>query len=151
MPALIASAKDGRAEWLVLLRQSVEDVRHDMLMELIKQQMAAVLRSASPQELDGARRLTDLGIDSLMALELRVRLSQALGLTEPLSATLVYDYPTIEHLARFLRGAVPGLGRPASVPAEASPSERQVEISEMTDEQAEDLLIRRLRVLQGAS
>ena len=38
-----------------------------------------------------------MGVDSLMALELRDRLSRRLG--RPLPATLPYDYPTIESLA----------------------------------------------------
>ena len=48
----------------------------------------------------GEMPLQQLGLDSLMALELRNLLAQALG--SPLKATLLFDYPTIRGLAQYL-------------------------------------------------
>ncbi len=51
--------------------------------------------------------LNELGLDSLMAIELCNGLGNALGRTLP--ATLLYDYPTVEVLARYLSRSVLGL------------------------------------------
>jgi hypothetical protein len=44
--------------------------------------------------------LFDMGLDSLMAAELKERLQQSLGV--PLPATLTFNYPTIEALVDYV-------------------------------------------------
>jgi acyl carrier protein len=44
--------------------------------------------------------LTDMGLDSLMAVDLRNRLQKALG--RELSPTVVFDYPTISSMVEML-------------------------------------------------
>ena len=43
---------------------------------------------------------TDLGMDSLMALEVRRALER--GLQQPLPTTIAFEYPTVEKLATYL-------------------------------------------------
>ena len=74
----------------------------DWVMSLI----AAVLGHQSPEMIESDRALADLGFDSLTSLELRTRLSDATGLSLP--ATLVFDHPTPEALATYLRDLVSG-------------------------------------------
>jgi acyl carrier protein len=86
--------------------------RRQMLETAVRDTAARVLR-VSPRRLDSRRPLGIMGLDSLMAIELRNRLEALLG--RSLSATLAWNYPTVEALATFLSGAAGGVG--AAVPA----------------------------------
>jgi phthiocerol/phenolphthiocerol synthesis type-I polyketide synthase C len=68
------------------------------LATAIAVEVRAVLRSIAP--LDHDQPIESLGLDSLMALELRNRLEASLGITLP--AALVWAYPTITALAGAL-------------------------------------------------
>ena len=72
--------------------------RATKLASVIADEIRAVLRSTQPIDRDQA--MESLGIDSLMALELRNRLEDSLGVTLPV--TLVWSYPTISALAGAL-------------------------------------------------
>ena len=137
-----------RAAWLTTLKQAATDEQHVMLVELVRGEMAAVLRAASPLDLDVTRRLTELGLDSLMALEFRARLSKALELEKPLPATLVFDHPTLERIAIHLAAEVFELRQPAALPKAGSESPN-AGIVEMSEEEAEEVLLLRLQELQS--
>jgi acyl carrier protein len=65
---------------------------------------AAVVFDTSKEQIDAERQMTDLGLDSVMAVELRNRLEVATGLR--LAATVVLDYPTPVILAQRLEQAL---------------------------------------------
>ncbi|WP_394839492.1 type I polyketide synthase [Pendulispora rubella] len=87
--------------------------QHAFVLDLVCFQVAAVLALPSPAALEPHRPLQELGLDSLMAVELRNRLAAACGLK--LQASLLFDYPTPADLSEFLATKI--LGRTAEQPA----------------------------------
>ncbi|MEU0932401.1 SDR family NAD(P)-dependent oxidoreductase [Embleya sp. NPDC005971] len=75
-----------------------------VLLDAVRAQTAIVLGHAGTGRVGPDAAFKDLGIDSLMALELRNRLAEATGLKLP--ATLAFDQPNPSTLARFLSAAL---------------------------------------------
>ena len=88
------------------LRRLSAEERLDALRDLVITHAAAVLGHRSAEQFDAERGFKDLGFDSLTAVQLRNRLSELTGLT--LSATLVFDHPSVAELAAFLRESLSG-------------------------------------------
>jgi acyl transferase domain-containing protein/acyl carrier protein len=87
---------DGLAEFAA----AQGDELRNRLVAWLRQQVAAVLR-LDVERVPEDKAVRSLGLDSLMALELRNRLERHLHMK--LSATLVWNYPTIAKLAEFLQ------------------------------------------------
>ena len=69
-------------------------------MELAQGEIAAVLALSGAASVPADQPLKELGLDSLMAVELRNRLSGQVGTKLP--TTLAFDYPTARAMARLL-------------------------------------------------
>ena len=76
--------------------------RRELLIAHIKESVLEVLGLDPSEPLDPQKPLMDLGLDSLMAVELGNLLRTSLGQASRLPATLIFKYPTIEALADYV-------------------------------------------------
>lgn len=128
------------------LQQAAPDERKRLLLGALVDLVAEVLRLPR-NEVAPRQRLFDLGVDSLIALELKNRLQNLLGLA--LSTTLLFDYPTIEALAGYLLEVLsPSLA--AAEPARGTPAMRAGgAVEDLSEAEAESLLLAQLEQLEG--
>ncbi|MEV0059751.1 SDR family NAD(P)-dependent oxidoreductase [Nocardia sp. NPDC050718] len=82
-----------------------------LVLDVIRAQAAAVLGHASADATAPDKPFTDLGFDSLGVMEFRNRLKSAVGLQLP--ATAMFDHPTPEALAGFVRREIAPVDDPA--------------------------------------
>ncbi|WP_254893710.1 type I polyketide synthase [Nocardia donostiensis] len=108
---LAPQSRRGRADTGPILADRVAELtgteRDQVLLEMVRAQIAAVLGYPGAAAVGADRAFQDLGIDSVTAVEVRNRLNGISGLALP--ATLIFDHPTPRavavHLARQLSGA----------------------------------------------
>ncbi|HET8934078.1 MAG TPA: SDR family NAD(P)-dependent oxidoreductase, partial [Polyangiales bacterium] len=77
-----------------------ETARMSALIEIVQSELSAVLGLPGAGAVDPDREMKLLGLDSLMAVELRNRLSTQVAVTLP--ATLAFDHPTPRAIARLI-------------------------------------------------
>ena len=124
--------------------------RLTVFMDQLERQAVRVLGLPPGKRIEPLRPLKEIGLDSLMAVELRNALNSLLEI--PLPATLLFDYPSLQDLARYLAKRIPILkmdqpSEDGMVPIEEAlpPSS---DLLEMSDKEAEALLLSEIRRLE---
>ncbi|GGX29635.1 type I polyketide synthase [Streptomyces lomondensis] len=92
--------------------------RQAALVELLRADVAAVLGYPHADALPAGKSLTELGFDSLTAVQIRNRMSMALGLRLPVA--VVFEHRTAEDLARHLLGLLPDVPAAAVAASETT-------------------------------
>ncbi|VVJ20834.1 Modular polyketide synthase [Amycolatopsis camponoti] len=104
LPQVRAALADTPVEADSPLRQRLsgltEAARAEALLDLVRAETAAVLGYPGPGSIEPGRAFRDLGVDSLIALEVRNRLVAATGLKLP--AVVLFDHPDPRRLAALL-------------------------------------------------
>ncbi|HTQ06405.1 MAG TPA: SDR family NAD(P)-dependent oxidoreductase [Polyangiaceae bacterium] len=129
--AEVARPADVRAELAAL----PEGRRRPRLSAFVRERALKALGLSASFELDPTTPLGELGLDSLLAVELRNNLATALS--RPMPPTLLFDYPTLETLTDYLfEHALELAPKPAAV--EEAPRQNLVEsIEDLSDEEVE--------------
>jgi acyl carrier protein len=98
-----ASGASGTAAeppaYLKVLADTPPLERQAVLVGFVQQQLAKVMGLGDPQQIDPGEPLFNMGLDSLMALELTVLLEKNLGVR--LTESLVFEHPTVDDLVRY--------------------------------------------------
>lgn len=117
--------------------------RRPLLQAHLREHAVRVLGLSANFSLDTRQPLRDLGMDSLMAVELRNAISASLQ--QKLPSTLLFDYPTIEALTDFLSAALwpEAKAEPAEQPQKAA-AVSTAAVENLSDEEAEALLLAEL-------
>src|SRR3990167_8465891 len=80
--------------------------RATQIVGYLQGMLARVVGKAEGETVDPEMPLMDLGIDSIMALEIKKQLEADTG--QSMRATLIFDYPTINKIAEYFSVALYG-------------------------------------------
>jgi acyl carrier protein/NADP-dependent 3-hydroxy acid dehydrogenase YdfG len=89
-----------RSELLQKLESVPDDDRYGVVVEYLCEEVARTLGIPATQITDVSQGLFDMGMDSLMSVELKGHIEAAVGC--PMPSTLTFNYPSIQALAEFL-------------------------------------------------
>ena len=134
------------AQWLQTLETLPADVRRSRLTDHVQTQVAEIMGLSSLSEFDHHRGLFELGMDSLMALELKNRLEISLGQAIP--AVVAFEHPSVSALSTYLAETILGWTRletpTATVPTPAVSDDPITAISQMSEAEVEQLLAEKI-------
>jgi myxalamid-type polyketide synthase MxaC len=140
LPKPAAAEGDG-LELAAALASVPPERRRARLRDYVWSQAAAVLGINPAAPMDPEQPLNELGLDSLMALELRKNLGNAVG--KQLPATLLFNYATVHALTDYLAGEVLKLDAEAidqGPPDDAATVADLTEIASLTEQEMAALI-----------
>ena len=130
----------GSHDWRGKIQAAAADEKNAVIGEAVRDVVGAVLR-VKPDSLREDQPLTDLGLDSLMGVEIETMLESSIGVALP--PTSLMRARTIGQIATLIAGQ---MGSDADPTAKAAvPAEKQIETSELDldsiSDEALDLLL----------
>ncbi|MFJ1581207.1 SDR family NAD(P)-dependent oxidoreductase [Streptomyces sp. NPDC088182] len=111
-------AQDSEAPAAALkdrLAQLSDKERRRTVLQTVQREASVVLGLPDSESVDAQQVFKEVGLDSLMAVELRRRLSAETGVALP--ATLAFDHPTPDAVATFLLARLTPAETPGRAPA----------------------------------
>jgi acyl carrier protein len=142
-----APAAAGQPTFVAQLNAAAPEDRYALLFRRVTEEVNRVLGLGPQQRTNPRQGFTDLGLDSLMAVELSNRLQGVLERRLP--STLTFEHPTIDALTAFLSAEVLSISQPA--PGEPSAQVAQpntamkTEVEGLDDDAVEDALLKELK------
>jgi NADPH:quinone reductase-like Zn-dependent oxidoreductase/acyl carrier protein len=149
-------ADDSAAsELLQDLQNAAPDERHELLVSFLSERLVAILGLTTVDRIDTHKALSEMGMDSLMAVELKNTLDAAVKRNLP--ATIAFEYPTIDAMATYLSTDVLTFETEVHLPVAEPPAEEREDtaldatlsrLEGLSDEEAEALLLEELLALE---
>ncbi len=90
----------AKSETLTNIENSLSEERKPLLVSYLKKEVASLLEFESTYSIDSEKGFSEMGIDSLMAVELKNTLDANFAIKLPL--TIVFEYPNINLLADYI-------------------------------------------------
>ena len=146
-PKPVEAAGAARAEegFLDRLRANDPEQRIVLLQEHVRDRVIRVLALSPSTPIDLTQHLAELGMDSLMAVELSNHLQSSLGVQLP--STLAFEHPTLGDLTAFLAATVLAEGAAQANGGNGAAAERVAGLAgldALSDEEIEAALRREL-------
>ncbi len=136
-------------ELIKKLEETEEEERLDLIRNFLTEKIKNVLGMDGTQKISSSKPLSEMGIDSLMGLEIKKIIDIAIGKNLP--ATMVFNYPTINALSKHILLDVLNYSESSKNEnlINEDNSEDEVEdvisdVEDLSDEEAEKLLLKKL-------
>ena len=144
--SIIKESEKSESKFLEELGQTKTNERKKLVIDFLTKQTIRVLGLEQTYELDTENHLSEMGLDSLMAIELKNSIDNAIGKNLP--ATLVFNYPSIDAISDYILKDILKLNDQEENKEEISGNEEEnstlEEIENLSDEEAEALLLKKL-------
>ncbi|MEV6341715.1 type I polyketide synthase, partial [Nocardia vinacea] len=129
IPARRRAASGAFTALRARLASTPDSERFGVLVDIVRGQVAAILGHQNVNAVAADRAFSELGFDSVSAIEFRNALKTVTGLRLP--ATLVFDYPTPQALAKYLADEFAGTGRDIEVTASSAVADEPIALVAM--------------------
>jgi myxalamid-type polyketide synthase MxaB len=150
----VEQSRKEKSDFLQRLEVTPVEERRELLVTHVRKEVARVVGLTGPEQIGLKQSLFDLGIDSLMAVELRNHLQSSLG--HSISSTVLFDYPTLDKLVDYLGSDVLSLefSTPSNFKLEVaeeeahSPDQLKDQLKEMSQDEIANLFAQELNNLK---
>ncbi|MFL9898470.1 SDR family NAD(P)-dependent oxidoreductase [Paraburkholderia fungorum] len=152
----MSGRNEGKATGIGVRLASVSPQQAEAVLgERVAVLVSQVLRRDEPSRIDSEQGFSDMGLDSMLALELKNRLEAEFEIS--LSATIALEFSTVASLTRYVAGRVLADATPLAEPRSPVPLSKSVAVEEtvdldaLSDGEVTALLMQKLASLSGPS
>jgi acyl transferase domain-containing protein/acyl carrier protein len=146
-----ASAPGEKARMLRRLEEAPPEERLELLTAHVRELVTRVLGLRASHVLAPDQGFFDIGMDSLMAVDLKNRLEASLG--HPLATAAIFNYPNVDALSGYLAKQVLALEPAAPPPPPAEPATPEApavdEVRNLSEQEMEAFISDELQKLLG--
>jgi acyl carrier protein len=134
------AARRKPESWVEKLKAAGKLQERELLRNLLEERICTTLRLPREETINSEQPLHELGLDSLLAIELRN--SVGMSLHRSLPATLLFDYPTLRALTDYLLSLVGTSESSRPKQSRANPNHRSVleDIEALSDDEVNEML-----------